>query len=132
MGFLYSSLCSFFYNFLLECFKSRYIGSCISTKHSGACNQNICACINYFLCIRQLYATIDLYIHLQALIHTVLVQLLCGVLLAQIGIERCGGHVVGFSQLLGDLNLFLLLVADQQKIGVVVACQGGGVLQAYT
>ena len=73
---------------------------------------------------------VDEYIHLELVIQAVLMQLLGRIGFAQVGIERQGFHLVSLCQILSDLHLLLLLIADEQQVGVVIASQGRCVLQA--
>ena len=75
---------------------------------------------------------IDQHIDFQMLLMTPLVEVLGSIRQTQIRIMRYRLHAVLLRQVLGYLLEFLLLIRDQQQVGLIVACQLGGVLKSYT
>ena len=75
---------------------------------------------------------IDKDIHYESLLDAPVVQGLCGVVKTQVGKTGDSFDVVLFRQISSNLVEFLLLIADQDKVTMIVTSQLCGVLQAYT
>lgn len=59
-------------------------------------------------------------------------QFVGGLHAAQVHINRVGAHIIRAREFVGHGLELLLLVTNQEEVGMIVACQLGGILQSDT